>query len=146
AARRRVTVRIFVVVLFAACASVAMIALPSSNKQFGVQPGGIRQLPVRSALCLVFPAALAVGALQGRRIVSAFCGSALLPALMPAMLVCGVELIGGPAGGRWEPVLLFPMRYSIVVIWTLIPVFGLTGAGFYWLFRVTEPTTRDSGD
>ena len=62
---------------------------------------------------------------------------------MPACLLARdarlrIELIGGQAGGRWEPVLLFPMRYSIVVMWALAPCFGLMGALFYWLMRGTQ--------
>lgn len=68
----------------------------------------------------------------------AFCASALLPALVPAMLVSGIDLLTAPVDGRWEPAAMFEWRYSIFAMWALVPCFELTAAAFYWLFDIGQ--------
>ncbi|MGH7136686.1 MAG: hypothetical protein ACREHD_13165, partial [Pirellulales bacterium] len=135
--RRRFIVRASFMSLVALCASWAIVALPSSATPTGNQrmfmrdtgpsvhgvftlavvkvtpPGVWRQIPLRMLLCLVLPAVLGVGAVEGRGIVRAFWASGLLPALVPATLVSGVDLVTHPIDGRWEPAAMFEWRYSI---------------------------------
>lgn len=167
--RRKFIVRASFLAAVALCASWAIVALPSSVTPTGdqrkytrdngpsvygvfvlvkqgkrvAQPGVWRQIPLRMLLCLILPAVVGVGAVEGRGTVRAFCASGLLPALVPATLVSGIDVVTSPIDGRWEPAAMFEWRYSIFAMWALVPCFGLTGAMFYWLFRSGENANAD---
>jgi hypothetical protein len=158
AARRSFTVWLSFMVVFAVCASAAMIALPPSQvgkhyldlskweplaigqspsrAQIGPQSSAWRQVPVRLVLCLAVPAVLAAVAVQGKGTVRTFCACGMLPALVPAMLVSGIDILNQVLDGRWEPALTFQCRYFVCAMWALVPLFGLTGTFFYWLLQL----------
>lgn len=136
--RRSFTARLSFLVLLAAIAITAMIAMPISNDEIGAF--SFSQLPVRLVLCLIFPAMLGVGAIHGRGIVRAIFGCGLLPALVPAVLSSIGRYNQGYFFGRWESPDMVDWRYLIVLMWALIPVFGMAAALFYWLFGFGEAT------
>lgn len=152
-ARRKFLVRASLIAAVAACAWWAIVALPSTatqnNLAWGViqrvlpHPSVLRQLPLRMLLCLALPAVLGIGAVEGRGVVRVFCACGLLPALVPAMLVSGMDIVISPIDGRWESVAMFHWRYSIFTMWGLVPCFGLTAACFYWLFHRGEADERN---
>jgi hypothetical protein len=154
AARRSFSVWLSFMLVFAVCASAAMIALPASDAKVGQPEFKLareashaqaapqfsvwRQVPVRLALCLAVPAILAAVAVQGKDTLRTFCACGMLPALVPALLVSGIDILLVEFDGRWEPALTFQWRYWICAMWALVPVFGLTATCFHWLFQRGE--------
>ncbi|HET6880431.1 MAG TPA: hypothetical protein VFI31_09765 [Pirellulales bacterium] len=148
-ARWKFIVRASLMAAIAAGAWWAIVALPTSATQNGLrylvvplapapsrtEPSVWRQLPLRMLLCLVLPAVLGLGAVEGRGMVRAFCGGGLLPALAPVTVVSGIDVMDAPIFGRWEPAAMYHWRDSIFAMWALVPVFGLMAACFYWLFH-----------
>ena len=138
-ARQSLIVRSSLVVGLWTIASLAMIALPDSSQE-GLSI--LRQVPIRLILCLVFPAMLAPGAVEGRGNRRAFCVCALFPALAPALLAQVSDAVAEPAYGRWEPSLLYDWRYFIVAMWAMALVFGLAALFIHWLFQFIDSNDK----
>ncbi len=81
------------------------------------------QITISEALCVLFPALLGLVIAEGNGGFRAFSAGAILPALIPVVIL-------------WDrSIHIDQWRYSVVAIWAMMPVSGLTCLFFYWLFE-----------